>query len=291
MSEETCHYVASRGILKSCDIHSPNPESSCVNIDRDFSKVFPGCTIYICTKAVSRFAEKLETLPKFILVTGDCDEDCNSKLFSSEEDFEQFVNSEKLIHWYTQNIDYSHPKISPIPIGLDYHTVSSGDHPWSPQKTPSEQEQELMSITREPFWTRKIKCYSNFHFNNLRSQHGGDRIEAISQIDSSLVYYEPSQTNRLTAWKRQSEYAFVISPHGNGRDCHRTWEGLANGCIVIVKTSPLDSLFDDLPVLIVKSWSDVTQKLLEETVENFKTRVFDYNRISLEYWIRKIKTS
>ena len=29
--ENKCYYVSSRGLLKSCDFHSPNPKSSCNN--------------------------------------------------------------------------------------------------------------------------------------------------------------------------------------------------------------------------------------------------------------------
>jgi hypothetical protein len=58
------------------------------------------------------------------------------------------------------------------------------------------------------------------------------------------------------SFTNQIKYAFVISPHGNGLDCHRTWEALCLGCIVIVKKSPIDTLYTDLPVLIIDNWSD-----------------------------------
>ena len=44
---------------------------------------------------------------------------------------------------------------------------------------------------------------------------------------------------------------------GNGLDCHRTWELLYLGCIVITRTSPLDPLFEGLPVVIVRDWEEV----------------------------------
>ncbi len=67
---------------------------------------------------------------------------------------------------------------------------------------------------------------------------------------------------------RQSEYAFVISPHGNGVDCHRTWEALALGCVPIVRTSPLDALYEGLPVLIVSNWCEVTADFLRRHIDN-----------------------
>jgi len=183
----------------------------------------------------------------------------------------------------------SHPKVTGIPIGLDYHTMSvNQSHDWGKQLSPLKQEKILMSIMSEskPFYERELKAYSNFHFL-LNSQ---DRKDAIKKIPRELVYYEPNKINRLDSWKNQIKYAFVISPHGNGLDCHRTWEALCLGCIPIVKTSSIDYLFKDLPVLIVNEWSDVSLKKLSETVELFKTMNFNKNRLTLNYWVNIIKS-
>ena len=75
------------------------------------------------------------------------------------------------------------------------------------------------------------------------------------------------------------KYKYVISPHGNGLDCHRTWESLALGCIPIIKTSPLDRMFEGLPVLIVKNWSDITQELL-----NTFEPSGNLDKLRLNYW-------
>ena len=39
--------------------------------------------------------------------------------------------------------------------------------------------------------------------------------------------------------KDRGRYAFAISPIGKGLDCHRTWESLILGQIVIVQTTLL----------------------------------------------------
>ena len=48
----------------------------------------------------------------------------------------------------------------------------------------------------------------------------------------------------------KKKYKFILSPPGAGFDCHRTWEALYLGAIPIVKTSSLDPLYKDLPVVI-----------------------------------------
>jgi hypothetical protein len=60
-------------------------------------------------------------------------------------------------------------------------------------------------------------------------------------------------------WRLYSRYPFVLSARGNGLDCHRTWELLLLGSIVITRTSPLDSLFEGLPVAIVNDWTAVRE--------------------------------
>lgn len=138
----------------------------------------------------------------------------------------------------------------------------------------------------EPFYNRKISCYTTFHFQLDR----GDRREAYNNIPSNLVYYEPRSISQLQSYQHQSQFAFVVSPYGGGYDCHRTWEALILGCIPIIKTSGLDPLFDELPVLIVSKWSDLTQELLDKTVETFKHRTFNLNKLKLQYWVTKINS-
>ena len=86
-----------------------------------------------------------------------------------------------------------------------------------------------------------------------------------------------------------SNIAFVASPLGNGLDCHRTWEAFALGCIPIVKISIMDtSLFDELPILIVKEWSNINEQLLKDTINSFKNRTFNMDKLKLQYWKDKI---
>jgi hypothetical protein len=85
----------------------------------------------------------------------------------------------------------------------------------------------------------------------------------------------------MDTWRLVSTFKYVVSPHGNGIDCHRTWEALALGCIPIVKTSVLDPLFKGLPVLIVKDWSDISSILLD----TFVPETYAMEKLSMEYWL------
>jgi hypothetical protein len=247
-------------------------------------------TIYVCSSAINHFISVL--LPNidfsFILVSGDCDETIPRDIFQNDTELNNFINNHKIIHWFCQNMTILHSKITPMPIGLDYHTMTCNDI-WGGITSTQDQEMLLQSIIKKskPFWERPPKCYANFHFL-MTTKYGYDRVDALNNVNKELVYYEPNKIIRLKTWNIQKEYAFVISPHGGGFDCHRTWEALVLGCIPIVKTSKIDVLYEDLPVLIVNNWGDVTLDLLKTTIELYKTRIFNYEKLTLEYWKNKI---
>jgi FkbM family methyltransferase len=292
ITENMCEYGSSRGLLKSCNVKSTTPYSSIQQlINYDFSKIIDGNTIYICSNAIPSFIKILDQINhKIILVSGDCDETVPDDLFTNTSDFLQFIENDKIIHWFSQNWVGSHPKVTGIPIGLDYHTISNNDgHEWGNNISPGNQEQQLIDIKNNslPFWKRTVKCYSNFHFFTT-TKFGYDRIDAIDKINKDLVEYEPNKIKRIDTWKNQSNYAFVISPHGNGLDCHRTWEALCLGCIPIVKSSKLDYLYSELPVLIVDNWSDITAELLMSTIKAYTYTIFNYDKLKLQFWVQTI---
>lgn len=294
--EKDCSFVSSRGILFSCDKYPKNPVSSSNSIgDIDLSTIQDGETLYIQGSAIKDFSTKLDLIPnKFILVSGDCDESIPNHIFTDME-FRNFIDSDKIIHWYTQNCVGNHPKLSAIPIGLDYHTRKTPgtvSERWGHIMTPKEQETEIHSLINvsKPFYDRTIKAYANFQFS-MSEQYTQDRVDAKDKLDIECVSYEPSHTKtRLESFQRQMEYAFVISPHGRGLDCHRTWEALVLGCIPIVKSSTNNPLYDGLPVLIVDDWFHVTQQLLTDTIQEYKGREFKYDKLTLKYWIDNIRS-
>jgi len=286
--ESSCKYVNSRGILKSCDIYSSTPISSIERlVNYDFSNLVDKSIVYVCISAIPYFYKVIfpQLQNNIILVTGDGDNTCPTD-FKSE--FENMIDSNKIIHWFSQNCMFTHPKLSQIPIGLDYHTMSNKDTNWGSKISQINQETILENIKNnsKPFYERNIKIYSNFHF----AINSYDRKDAMNQINADLIYYEPLKIERTRTWENQSKYAFVASPHGCGYDCHGTWEALSLGCCPIVKTSALDPLYENLPVLIVKEWSMLTYELLENTLKEFETKVFNYDKLNLNYWMNKIKS-
>jgi hypothetical protein len=63
--------------------------------------------------------------------------------------------------------------------------------------------------------------------------------------------------------KELSTYKFCLSPPGRGVDTHRTWEALMVGTIPIMISTALDSLFEKLPVIIVKDWFEINEEYIQ----------------------------
>lgn len=298
--ENTCYFVCSRGLLKSCDFHSLNPKSSCNN---DFTylknmlestNMKNGMSIYVCSDLLKFFVNNI--LPKikhtFVLVSGDSDMCVPLEALSQEETL-KLLNYSYLSKWFIQNTRIQdNNKIIQLPIGLDYHTIlNNPKRNWKMAKediTPVSQEQILKNILNnsKPFYERIPKIYVKFTKSNDRFKQ---RENSLKIIPKSLMEINQKFSPRTELWKEMINYTFILSPFGVGMDCHRTWEALCLGCIPIICAPNFKNLFEDLPVLIVNDWSQINETLLNNTIKKFKTKNFNNEKISLEYWTNKIK--
>jgi hypothetical protein len=296
--EKLCYYVNSRGILKSCDFYSPNPKSSCNNdipyLFLMLKSQFNGMSIYVCSDLLRFFVNTI--LPKinnkFVLVSGDSDM-CVPREALNIKETSILLKSHYLIRWFIQNTQIQdNDKIIQLPIGLDYHTIlSNKNHQWKlPNEShlPEDQENILVNIKEKikPFYERIPKIYVNFSKNNDRF---GDRKKSLESIADNILVINNDFTPRTINWQNITKYTFVLSPFGVGMDCHRTWEALCLGCIPIVRAPNFKKMFKDLPVLIVDNWSDINQNLLQKTIEEFREKEFNYDKLTLSYWINKIR--
>lgn len=198
--------------------------------------------------------------------------------YSSPGKYKDFLDSENLIAWFGQNCDlpYEHPKFIPIPIGLsNRHWEHSRQHAdWLAQfkKMPAKERTTLLYVNVNETTNPKVRTPVLNYFRTL---------SFCSIIPSWKPY--PQFLEDLARSK------FVLSPHGNGLDCHRTWEALYMGCIPLVKTSTLDRLYKDLPVLIVERWEDVTPEFLNQQYEKFKQGSYNYEKLFFDYWEHLIR--
>jgi hypothetical protein len=297
--ENQSYFCCSRGLLKSCTFHSHNPKSSCNNDNAYLGemicseKMFNGMSIYVCSDLLKFFV--LQILPKikynFVLVSGDSDL-CVPKEALTNSETVILINNPFLLKWFSQNTQIQrHKKIIQLPIGLDYHTISSNpNHIWKSTEEghlPNDQECILIKLREQmkPFYDRNSIIYVNFTESNDRF---GQRKSAFNQIPREFLSVNQNFIKRTETWENITQCAFVLSPFGIGMDCHRTWEALCLGAIPIINAPNFEKMFEGLPVLIVNEWSEITRELLDKTIEDFKTREFKYEKLTLQYWINLI---
>jgi len=285
MSETECQYISSHGILKSCTLTIRSFKEP--NIPFNLSLLKKDDTLYLDANLVKDFYKNYWEFIKepIRLVSGN--QDIN---FTNFDGFQELLSSDKLIGWFSQNMCLVHQKCHSIPIGLDYHTLYAHlgmNHPWSSGKLPLVQDTILRNIRQKgsPLQSRKPQAFCNWHFYLDR----GDRKEVLQKVDRRALYFVQGYQRREDAWMNQMEYAFVCSPSGGGLDCHRTWEALVLGCVPIVKSSGMDRVFEGLPVWIVGDWHEVTLEACLAKKEEFAGKIYDYQRLGLEYWIKRIR--
>jgi hypothetical protein len=247
-------------------------------LDKVLIEAKPGDSVYVCSEALPYFISKI--LPHLqvpiVLVTGDSDLTMTDL---------SILDNPRIIRWFCQNCPSPfNSKLLQLPIGLDYHTIAENSgHKWTlpgEGTSPAEQEALLRSL---PFHERSSKIYVNFGWISR------DRHDALNSIPKSLMTLDLMAKPRSAVWSAMTQHAFVLSPYGNGLDCHRTWEALVLGAIPIIKGHHFDAMFEGLPVLIVDSWAAVTQNLLQDTIDSFRSRRFDMHKLTLRYWQNLIR--
>jgi len=277
-----------------------------------YSNLKPGDILWLNCQLVYHFNR--EILPNLkvpvVLVILDGDNTFPSDCAVSQEGVhfdtffpDMFLSNENIIHVFAQNCDYegiNKHKVTKIPIGFDFHTVAYRNGGWQdPQMNPVDQERLVSTIRNEsPAIERRSRnAWADFQHSDTThggfrrfEQFGEDRRAIFEKLIATGAVNHGPFMKRSDLWRMKANHAFTISPHGNGLDCHRTWEDLTLGCIVIVKTSPLDELYSDLPVVIVDNWDVVNRDNLDIWLDtHIHNKHYNLDKLSNSYWIHKIK--
>jgi hypothetical protein len=196
-------------------------------------------------------------------------------------------------HWFSINKTIPNDsQFTSIPYGLNFWTLTT--MPFFGEGVQGFNAQNLsienISNNSEHFSKRTPLIYANFHWNFTDDRHGGWRRRLRDIIPSTIIYFEPHILPRIQTHKKMSEFAFVVSPFGHGFDCIRTFEALCLGCIVIMKRSFLDVIYEGLPVLLVDEWSDVTETLLKDTLILYSNKQFNYDKLKMDYWVKLVQS-
>ena len=301
---EPTHYIWFRGLGLLCDknggvdfLKRQRGSRESMPIDPDeYAGIQDGDLVWVRHLALPQFVDLV--LPsidaRFGLVTGDED----WAIPSGFSDADKILECEHLVHWFTQNYDGTDTgeKVSGLPLGLDFHTISNRRKWGHWPMTPRQQEAELKAVVANmpPTTARRRLVHADFHLNKFKKQIWGEgRVEVETILRrNQCVYFEERKIRRMDSWKKKTTFAFEVSPHGNGLDCLRTWESLVLGNIVIVKRSSLDPLYEGLPVVILEEWDEITEANLERWLEQYAGAFDDpamQERLTNSYWMEHMR--
>jgi hypothetical protein len=75
-------------------------------------------------------------------------------------------------------------------------------------------------------------------------------------------------------------YKFVISPEGNGIDCHRHYEALMAGCIPIVEYHPgIEEKYKGCPILWTRDYAEINCDYLNHKYDEMIDKEYDFSRL------------
>lgn len=227
---------------------------------------------------------------EFTLITTDGDNSFPDSAINAikKEALLKFLNNKYLLSWYTQNYDGSlvHPKLKPIPIGFDLHTVF--DSSVSNGKKGLSKMFKIYNIQLINLINKNQRIFSIL-VDGMANSHPErtDVLKKIETIDNKNFFIKKKKLSRGELFENYCKYTFGLSPRGNGIDCHRTWEMLFFGMIPIIKKSSIDSLYLNLPVLLVDSYDDLEKINYTEKYNELKKLLPVPKKIFLlNYWLK-----
>jgi hypothetical protein len=239
-------------------------ERECNNLTADFEDQ---ALIFCSLDALEAFFEKIKQCDKsFSLITHHSDRSVDRTLLN-------YIEDRRVIKWFAQNLMIKHPKCVAIPIGLeDLWRHNAGLIAHVKRKNPTDRKPIILygfSVGTNPTERKKA-------------------LSAVANHPCSLHVDLPARSY----FKVLLGSMFVLSPPGNGVDCHRTWEAILAGCIPIVKRSMLYDGFSEFPGLIIDDWCDLGDYSEVDLINIFNEKskyLHDCRLLEYHYWARKIE--
>lgn len=194
----------------------------------------------------------------FVLITH------NSDQAVTLEDLD-LLNHPKLTHWYAQNAEVSHSKLSGIPIGV------------SNKQWGSEKIDQLLEAARAVEKTGLV--YANFsastHSSRIAARDALIKVVGIT-IEQNVTF------ERYV--KQLASHKFCICPRGNGIDTHRFWEAQYLDCIPIILRHDWTEAYSGLPIVLLDNWQQLNVDELERLYIQISTTAFDRSALSLSHF-------
>ncbi|KAL7473747.1 hypothetical protein ACHAXS_014493 [Conticribra weissflogii] len=190
------------------------------------------------------------------------------------DDLEFYINHENVTGIFTtshQNAIKPHSKVLAMPIGVsNTEAILKQLHGF-----PVVNRTKLLMVNMAKSETR-IAIFDRIkpNFNGTVENTFGNDIHAF--------------------YAELRESKFILCPSGMGWDTYRSWEAIALGAIPILETYYREDgffkVYDDLPVLWVNHYDEVTPSLLEDAYPKIMSKYHEYKleKLTKQWWIDTI---
>ncbi len=160
-------------------------------------------------------------------------------------------------------------------IGMCYTyvgTFGSRETPRETGETPKDQTKSL------------VLCAINTGTDQRR--RGNDSLcrKTIAETLSNNGF-ENTTIEKDKYFEELPKYRFIISPEGNGIDCHRHYEALMAKCIPVVEDSALiRAKYGNAPILYTRDYSEITKEYLEQKYAEMLDQRWDFSNLFMSSW-------
>jgi hypothetical protein len=178
------------------------------------------------------------------------------------------------ISCYSPNVMDNFAGVTPIPLGIENRYLRrNGIIRHFPKKD---------SILVNDVGSRTIGLFSAFKIET-------NLLERQQAADTVIQFGHEFRKDRIYPWefrRKLTESLFVLSPPGNGIDCHRTWESIYLGAVPVIKRSKLaESIYSDLPIQVVDDWVDICSKSRKQLEDSYLLmRKRSNEKAYFEFW-------
>eukprot|EP01012_Entosiphon_sulcatum_P048677 TRINITY_DN6718_c0_g1_i1.p1 TRINITY_DN6718_c0_g1~~TRINITY_DN6718_c0_g1_i1.p1 ORF type:complete len:412 (+),score=42.82 TRINITY_DN6718_c0_g1_i1:24-1259(+) len=169
----------------------------------------------------------------------------------------------------------AHRKLIPLPLGLRKEWVES--------------LQQFQRRAASTPMSRTLFVKFTLQAPQIRIARRKQAIRALQR--NGLLGNPASVTQRIRHpqfYQQLLSSQYILSPPGIALDTHRSWEALVLGRVPLMLANIHPTVYSELPVLQVSSWSEVNPKQLKESWARLKNGTYNVNKVLRVWWLSHI---
>ena len=260
------------------------------SIDFNPTLVKTGDVIFVRTNYLGEFSKKYQPHigleNKFILISHNEDMEVDEKTI-------ELIDFNKCQHWFAENLQVKHERISPIPIGLaNFYSHQNGETSWFDTVTANLKGSSNQDHNKINEGLREKFIFWDFNIDSDKKA----RLEAEKELEKFPLSIHSHFDSQNEYYKYLTTITHIASPRGRGEDCNRTWEALYFGASPIVIKSVLTDYFKEIgiPLTIIDSWKNLHD---EHWIGKFRNKDYSFDTFDpkaiealwMPYWANQIQ--